>query len=854
MLTKEKRNNFRLIKYVAVAVALVALAVLCLTSCGKALPTSVEVVANPEKTDYVLNEVFDCTGAKIKVTYDNGSTEEFDVTVGMITPTLFDSTDIKSVTVTYAENGVSVMTTITVKVTDQFATERAAALAALATVKTANPADLGIAALIDQYTKSINTAASADLIASLAAQFEDDAEAFLAAKADLLDELAGLIAKVEAARTAARKEEAKAAAIAKAAAEGKSEAEQAAAGQAAADAVVASKLYAQYLTGANNEIQKATTAINAAASVSAAEKALADCEYALNTLLETQEVYEKEDGLNAQKLALLKEIVTYKERGNLLISYVDEVLNDVNTADAVKATLRAQIQKYNTAIDTLNDAYNAVLLALDLSQIQALIDEALEELRTPIDDIYDALKGGIEEIVPAPFFEDKVNNAWTLNTDADAVGALLAEILGYYNKAVELFGETRTVEMMEAYKFIDEDGKTAYVDLKADWTGIKATYDTLVAWQNAAIADVIGKLDAAIASKADADIAAAWDALKAWGNGKVFTFDDAAIILASKLGFDLDCADGTYTFSAIFGDYALTEAHMITYFVPNFFDFEDAVAESEADKVEDAVEAIGQVIYSLDATLDSDAAIKAARKAITDYIANYGEDYYETYCYVNGTDELDAIVTAKEEEYAARKALANSIIADVKASVAAKDIAAIVIEDYTNDGSVLANAYANYIAFLGLNTLEEARGTFAAGTVVIDVLQVSALYTGSAADDKVDAQLIARIKAYITQAVNDEMTMKIADTINAAFSAKLGTYNPETESVQRTALKEYYIAQVAAMNAYVVDFSGINTYATNLVKVGEATTSVLDTNVAAVDALATQLAGNITNWTYVHFQ
>ncbi len=851
MLTKEKRNNFRLIKYVAVAVALVALAVLCLTSCGKALPTSVEVVANPEKTDYVLNEVFDCTGAKIKVTYDNGSTEEFDVTVGMITPTLFDSTDIKSVTVTYAENGVSVMTTITVKVTDQFAAERAAAIASLATVKTANPLDKGIAALVDEYTKSINSAASAELIASLAAQFEDDAEAFLAAKADLLDELAGLIAKVEAARTAARKEEAKAAAIAKAAAAGLSEAEQAAAGQAAADAVVASKLYDQYLTGAKNEVKKADTAIKSAASVSAAEEALADCEFALNTLLETQEVYEKEDGLNAQKLALLKAIVTYKERGTLLITYVDEVLNDPATADSVKGTLRAEIQKYNTAIDTLNDAYNAVLLALDLSQIQALIDEALEDLRTPIDDVYDTLKGGIEEIVPAPFFDTKQNNAWALNTDADTVGKLLASVKTSYDKAVALYGEARTNEMMESYKFIDADGKTAYVDLKADWTTVDTTYKTLVAWQEAAIADVIGKLDAAIASKADADIEAAWAALKAWGENKVFTLDSAITAVDNNLVYNLNCANGTYTFPAVFATYALTEAHMLTYFVPNFSAFEDAVAENQANKVKDAVNAIGQVIYALDTTLDSDAAIKAARKAITDYIANYGADYYETYCYVNGVDELDATVTAKEEEYAARKALAESIIADVKASVTAKDINAIVIEDYTNDGSVLASAYANYVKFLAENTLTADRGAYAAGTVVIDVLQVSAGYTGSLADDKVDAQLIARIKAYIVQAVNDEITVAVAGTLNPAFSTKLGTYNPETESVQRTALKAFWGEKVTAMNAFTVDFSGINTYATNLVKVGEATTSVLDSNLTAVNALATQLAGEITAWTYV---
>ena len=850
MLTKEKRNNFRLVKYVAVVVALVALAVLCLTSCGKALPTQVEVVTNPTKTEYNLNDVFDCSGAKIKVTYDNGSTEEFDVTVGMITPTLFDSTDIKHVTVTYAENGVSVTTVINVTVIDQFAAERATAINGLKPVADNNKTDAGIAALVAEYTKLINSAASADMISSLAAQFAADAEAYLDEKADILADLSGLIAKVEADRTAAHKAAAKAAAIAKAAAEGKTEAEQAAAGAEAEAAVVASKLYDQYLTAANNEVKKADTAIKAAATISAAEKALADCEYALNTLLDTQEVYEKEDGLNAQKLALLKEIVTYKERGELLITYIDEVLNDPATADSVKGTLRAQIQKYNGAIDTLNDAYNAVILALDLAQIQALIDEALNDLRTPIDDIYDALKGGIEEIVPAPFYAEKQSGAWALNTDADTVGKLLADITVNYNKAVELFGATRTLEMMADYKYIDEDGKTAYTDLKADWDTIDTTYDTLVGWQTASITDVIAKLDAAIASKADADIVAAWAALQTWGDGKVFTFDATTTVMASKLGFDLKCANGTYTFPEIFGEYELTLNHMITYFVPNYNDFLEAVANNEALKVKEKVNAIGQVIYALDTTLDSKAAIDEARQAITDYIANYGEDNYIEYCYENDEDVLLKTVDDKATEWTNRKALADSIIADVKASVGAKDIDAIVIEDYIDDNSVLKSAYADYVAFLAANTLTEARGTFAAGTVVIDVLQVSADYTGSLADDKVDAQLIARIKAYITQAVNDEITMKIADTLNTAFATKLGTYNPDTESVQRTALKEFYIARVADMNAYVVDFSGVDTYATNLVKVGDATTSVLDTNKTAVDDLAAQLAGQITNWTY----
>ncbi|MBP3437132.1 MAG: bacterial Ig-like domain-containing protein [Clostridia bacterium] len=808
----KKRNNFRLIKYVALVAALVALVALCLTSCGKALPTQVEVIADPAKTEYNLNDVFDCTGAKIKVTYDNGSTEEFDVTLGMITPTEFTSTSIKHVTVTYAENGVSVTTVINVTVIDQFASERAQAIAGMNPVAEANKTDLGIAALISEYTKDIKAATSAETIAALAAQFAADSSAYLAEKADLLDDLAGLIAKVEDERDLT--------------------------------------LYDQYLTAANNEVTKANTAIKAAATISAAEKALADCEYALHTLLDTQQVYEKEDGLNDQKLALLKEIVTYKERGNLLITYVEEVLNDPATSDSVKGVLRAQIQTYNTAIDTLNDAYNAVILALDLSKIQALIDEALEDLRTPIDDIYDTLKGGIEEIVPAPFFADKQNGAWALNTDADTVGALLKSVQDNYDKAVALFGTTRTNEMMEAYKYIDADGKTAYADLMADWTTIDTTYNTLVDWQDDSITDVIGKLDAAIASKADADIAAAWVALQTWGNGKVFTFNDTTTVMASKLGFDLECVNGTYAFPETFGKYALTLDHMITYFVPNYNEFLEAVAENEALELKQTVQAIGQVIYSADLTLDSNQAITDARQAIADYIANYGQDNYDQYCCENDEDVLLKTVEEKATEWTNRKALADSIIANVKASVAAKNIAAIEIKDYTDDNSVLAKAYADYVAFLAANTLTEDRGTQVAGYVVKDVLQVSADYTAGEVDavDAVDAQLIARVKEYIKKYIIVTIVDDIALELNPAFATKLGQYTKNEQSAEYNAVKEYYIAQVAIMNAYVVDFSGVNADATNLVKVGDATTSVLDVNVVAVDALAAKLAGEIANY------
>ena len=72
MLTKEKTMS-RKLKYVALALALLSVLVFCFASCGEAVPVSVEYVTGTAKTvEYNDGDTFDCTGAKIKVTYDNG--------------------------------------------------------------------------------------------------------------------------------------------------------------------------------------------------------------------------------------------------------------------------------------------------------------------------------------------------------------------------------------------------------------------------------------------------------------------------------------------------------------------------------------------------------------------------------------------------------------------------------------------------------------------------------------------------------------------------------------------------------------------------------------------------------------
>ncbi len=68
------------------------------------LPTAMEIVNEPTKTDYLTGEEFDSTGLKIKVTYDNGTSEE--LTTGF-TVSGFDSATEGPKTVTVSYKGLT---------------------------------------------------------------------------------------------------------------------------------------------------------------------------------------------------------------------------------------------------------------------------------------------------------------------------------------------------------------------------------------------------------------------------------------------------------------------------------------------------------------------------------------------------------------------------------------------------------------------------------------------------------------------------------------------------------------------------------------------------------------------------
>ena len=87
-----------------------------------ATPVSVEVVKNPDKSVYLVDDYLDVTGGILKVTYSNGKAKETPMTADMV---LSDKLTVgeKVITVTYTEGETKLTTTWSVKVYTKFVTE-----------------------------------------------------------------------------------------------------------------------------------------------------------------------------------------------------------------------------------------------------------------------------------------------------------------------------------------------------------------------------------------------------------------------------------------------------------------------------------------------------------------------------------------------------------------------------------------------------------------------------------------------------------------------------------------------------------------------------------------------------------
>lgn len=76
--------------------------------------TGISITTQPNKTTYAVGNSFDSTGMVVTATYDTGATKE--VTGFTFSPQTFSSAGTKTVTISYAENGVTKTATLSVTV------------------------------------------------------------------------------------------------------------------------------------------------------------------------------------------------------------------------------------------------------------------------------------------------------------------------------------------------------------------------------------------------------------------------------------------------------------------------------------------------------------------------------------------------------------------------------------------------------------------------------------------------------------------------------------------------------------------------------------------------------------------
>ena len=797
MLTKEKRNRFRMIKYMAMIVALVAVFVLCLTACGKTVPTKLEVTANPTKTAYNQGETFDFTGAKVKVTYENGKTEELDVTADMVGTIVFDTAGPKTIVIKFTAEGKTVEATLKVEVTDPNAGKKSSAINDLrnSAVMVANPADNGLANLLNEYIVAINAETSEEGIDNWVAEFYTKANAYVEKKNEYLA-MVDVNTVIEAARQKISAE--------------------------LGDDV---SIFEKYKPTAESACTAAQKKIRAAANLEEAKSYVDEANDAVYQYLKVQVYVDRQ--LNKEKIELLTVIEYYQTYGTKLIDILEDRETEIaGMADGAEKERLAGIvatakDKYSTAVQALKDVYHYILITEDLSAFTERISDALEDLVTPMDQIYLILSAKNFVIVPAAYVKDETSGAYTLGTDE--IAAKIAEMEAQIEAAKELFGTSaKAQKLLTNYTYSDEDGVRHEANLNTALADVKARHATRNEAQAAAVA-VINAIEAAKAENAtETELNAAWEALRNWGAGKSYGDMLSVVVTTMVNNVKFDKAfDGAYTFPTTFDDYDMDKEHIITYYIYNFEDLLVATAEADAGRLEDIVNNIGQIIYTdVDDEIDTEKAILAAEEAIANYKDVYGEDAYTAYCCVDGEDVLGAKVAEKRAAYDQRVADAEAILALIEA-LKEKTVAETQIEDYA-EGTDLRNAYEMYVKFLAENTLEADTTTttasYTAGTVFHDVL------------DAERAELIDRVKEYVRKSTEDARVLGVA-TLSVAFKSHLEDFNAETQAALREQLKNFYLTKVAELNALDVSVAE-NELGTDLVYVGEGYTAEADTVLA----------------------
>lgn len=825
MLTKGKNSKFRAVKYVAMVLALVAVLAFAFTSCGQAKVLSAEYLAGTlEKSQYNAGETFDCTGAQMKVTYDDGSVETVAVESTMVGEVKLEF-GMANVEATYSKDGQQIKCLIPVTVIDPLAGDKSEAIAAINAKDSVKNGDKGVAAMVAEYTNKINAAATKAGITELAAAFDTELADYTAAKAAAL-------ARVE-------------------------------------DADLTG-LYEQFLLDVQNAQKLAVSNIKAAISKEEAADIADGFEDLIEKKLAEQSFYEKDEvGQIDQKIEIIKTINKYIAKAENYIA----LIYHYNTT--IGQDQQDMIDGYTDAITALDLLKEEVRLAINLTKIQKDLDDIIVKLLTPVDGIYDLIKDG-HVVKPAPYKADGV----TLETVVanDPTKDLLAKYDALYAEALTKFGSEDLVkDLAEDYQYGESaSDKLNLLDLFAT---IKTKRDDLdkkqaaIATLNATVATWAG--ENAVKPSAN-DIIAAWKTLGEWAE-KVITSESVVDTAATKaIIFDAvpyDAASGkeaesfygafeivyittendtnadmgyedTYKVNE-WSDSYVDAAYLTGYFFPALDALKNATATA-AESVKDVTAKVGNIapiVLTHDENVDAGSRIATAKSAYDNYIAIYkvefaGKADADLTHLENSVKVLYETLTKAEADYQKLVDLAESVNTLISALGEAKDIA---IKDYDAVDGKLKAAYDEYFKFVAANQ----------ATIEIDGVETKyGPYTDVIADvdgniettdDQNEAHLLACMKHYVELKFTDEVRIQGDLTITAAYMKAMSVTSKDTDTLFRAALLDKKNALLGDLPSFAEDYK-LELNGEAVVETLDNILDILDANLAASQLIADDLA------------
>lgn len=766
MLTKGQNSKFRAVKYVAMVLALVAVLAFCFTSCGKGEVLSAEYLAGTlDKDQYQAGEIFDCTGAQMKVTYANGDVETVNVTKEMVGEQVL-SFGMSYVEVTYS---ATVKCTLPVTVIDPYSNEKAQAIAAINAKDDVKNGDKGVDALVAAYVNKINAATDKAGIDAQVAAFDTALKAYVDGKAAALK-------KVDLTK----------------------------------DELMAKGLYEQFLLDVQNAQAVAIANIKAALSVDEADELAAAFEETISKKLAEQKFYEgnkDENGAGgqiAQKVEMITLIGKHIDKAENLIALIEE--------NGLTDALTEKVNGYKDAIAKLELLKEKVRLAINLEDCETELAAITPTLATSVDKIYDMIKDG-HTVLPAPY---KADGTLETELEKDPTAKLLYDAETLLNAAVTEFcgddvantdnARNLVLDLIQSYQYGDLPSEK--FDLLALLNDIYDKREDLDAKQAE-----LSVQNAAVAAWGEnnvptvAEIRAAWAALKLYGadttiegseavlfTTKAYTGDGATtkgmfgafeLVYVTSETEEGKAYEGIYKVNEWSG-YYVTKEDVVKYYFPALEALIDATADAaeKADEVVKLVSDIGPVVLThgeLDAAKRI-AAAKIALEAFEKYAPTLNDqDDALSVAYTLAKATYDAAV----ERYGDLEDARDALIAEI---TALGDPENIVIADYATDGK-LYKARASWFAFRDLNSyIPEGKTQKAYFTDVID----DADNNSETANDQYSAQLLACMKKYVELRFVEEIKVYAAYTISDRYVTAMNNTEATKEQYNafRSALTE----------------------------------------------------------------